>query len=264
MAEILFKSQSFTNIDPNIDRSGCYKKGYPVVVMPDGHIWGTEEGFPKFVIVKCPEITVEQTRNYINHWRDSFSYAVIATYPAQGRYTVRVTNSSESVTHINAITLDKIENYLLKWGCDTISFVPYYVQFDIRLWNMVRSDAFWNVDNVSSKVIFELISYDSGTGIGRIKATVPIAWPSNQVIGTIIDRSGTIISSAHPVYIFDIERSVVLEKFKMDVKNKIERIYCRRQFYVTEAVVDYIVNQGGIISVTKTQLLNYIKNKLDE
>lgn len=36
MCEIIVKAIDVTNPDPVRDRRGCYKKGYPVAVYPDG------------------------------------------------------------------------------------------------------------------------------------------------------------------------------------------------------------------------------------
>ena len=38
------------------DRRGCYKKGDPAAVMPDGHEWGRKERLPIFVVVKIPGV----------------------------------------------------------------------------------------------------------------------------------------------------------------------------------------------------------------
>lgn len=53
------------------DRAGCYKAFDPVVVMPDGHVWGREEGLPKFWIVKIPGMTVDTARRWIASWVDT-------------------------------------------------------------------------------------------------------------------------------------------------------------------------------------------------
>jgi len=37
-----------------------------------------------------------------------------------------------------------------------------------------------------------------------------------------------------------------------------------RKFYISEADVDTVVNAGGVVTLTKTQLLNKLKNKLTE
>lgn len=69
MAEILVKAQdaSVSN-DALKDRRGCYKRGYPVVVMPDGNPWGTEERLPKFVVFKFPLVPVDRLQKYVKQW----------------------------------------------------------------------------------------------------------------------------------------------------------------------------------------------------
>jgi len=64
MAELLIKAVDATIPDPTKDQRGCYKRGDIVVVMPDGHTWGKEEGLPKFVIVKIPGLSVAAVKQY--------------------------------------------------------------------------------------------------------------------------------------------------------------------------------------------------------
>ena len=54
MCEILIFAGNNTHPDPEVDRRGSWKRGYPVVVKEDGHEWGAEERLPKFVVVKIP------------------------------------------------------------------------------------------------------------------------------------------------------------------------------------------------------------------
>lgn len=65
MAEILVKAVSASHVDSEKDRRGCYKRGMPVVVMPDGHLWGLEERMPKFAVLKFPLISVTRVQKYI-------------------------------------------------------------------------------------------------------------------------------------------------------------------------------------------------------
>jgi hypothetical protein len=64
-AEILVKAVDVTHPDSVKDRRGSYKRGMPVVVMPDGHQWGTKEGPPLFVVIKIPGVPVAKIRKYI-------------------------------------------------------------------------------------------------------------------------------------------------------------------------------------------------------
>lgn len=65
MAEVLVKAVSVSHTDPVKDARGCYKVGDPVVVMPDGHVWGVSEGLPNFWIVKVPGATVAELEGYL-------------------------------------------------------------------------------------------------------------------------------------------------------------------------------------------------------
>lgn len=65
MAEILIKAVNATHPDPETDRTGCYKRGMPVVVMPDGHPWGSAERLPRFVVIKVPGVPVDRVQKYI-------------------------------------------------------------------------------------------------------------------------------------------------------------------------------------------------------
>lgn len=69
MAEILIKAIDATHSDPVKDKAGCYKRGMPVVIMPDGHPWGKEERPPLFCVLKFPVIGVKRLEEYISEHR---------------------------------------------------------------------------------------------------------------------------------------------------------------------------------------------------
>lgn len=56
MPELLIKANNAHHRNPMKDRQGCYKRGDPVLVMPDGHPWGREEQLPKFWRVRVPNV----------------------------------------------------------------------------------------------------------------------------------------------------------------------------------------------------------------
>lgn len=65
MAEILIFAGNNTHPNPEKDRRGCWKRGMPVCVKPDGHTWGREETLPKFVIVKIPGVPVAKAEAFL-------------------------------------------------------------------------------------------------------------------------------------------------------------------------------------------------------
>lgn len=64
-AEILVMAVDHTHSDATKDRRGSYKRGMPVVVMPDGHEWSHKEGLPDFVVIKIPGISVDKVMKYL-------------------------------------------------------------------------------------------------------------------------------------------------------------------------------------------------------
>jgi hypothetical protein len=263
--------KSNTHPDPEKDRRGCYKKGYPVSIKPDGWYegnpyWAQSAYADKtaWVVVDVPDATVEELQPYSMMWRDEFDYEIVSSNPGQGKYTVRVFEKNISVTGKNALTREKVEAFLTKWRCSNISTTTNSVQFDFLLWDAVRSEGFWQFNFVEVPIAFVLISYSGSTGIGRIQATVPLALKPEMVSRRISDRGGAIILVEHPVYTFDIERSVILQCFRQDIKEKAESIYKRRQYSITEAQADAIAAAGGIVTRTKAQVISAMINGLNE
>ena len=116
MAEFLIKAISATHPNPDKDRSGCYKRGDIVVVMPDGHKWGNAECLPTFVIVKIPGLSVETAMKYIEPayvlGNEEFGIA------ERRRWTVLVDTIPNSIknqllsTGQVTVTLSQILNYI--------------------------------------------------------------------------------------------------------------------------------------------------------
>lgn len=65
MAELLIRARSTTHSDVQKDRM-CYKRGMPVVAMPNGHVWGSEERLPGFVVLRISGTTVAQLQRLLD------------------------------------------------------------------------------------------------------------------------------------------------------------------------------------------------------
>ncbi len=64
MVELLIKAIDAHHPDPEKD-AACYKRGYVVAVMPDGHVWGREEGLPTFLRVIVYDMTVDELQQLL-------------------------------------------------------------------------------------------------------------------------------------------------------------------------------------------------------
>jgi len=81
----------------------------------------------------------------------------------------------------------------------------------------------------------------------------------------IQDTYGAIVVSyeAYEVVV-DIPKPVVLAEVKADIHDKFDEVVDHRIFYFDGAAVDYAIAQGGLVELTKAQVLAMIRNKLDE
>lgn len=277
MAQILFRFRDNFHPDPEKDRQGCYKKGYPVSIKPDGWYEGNPNWHQsayadktRWIVVEVTDATREELENYSLPWRDDFDYEILASRPAKGEYDVRVYEKNASPTGANAITREKVERFLTEWGCTNISAAANSVSFTFSLWNAVRSEGFWNVPLIQTKESFVLNSY-SGR-IGRITFTViPDAFPNmtqeqltQMITRKVQERGGSNLTVNYPAFTFDIERSDILTKFRQEVKQKGEGIYRRRQFALPASLCDSIAAAGGFASMTKAQLAAAIRNGVNE
>ena len=70
------------------------------------------------------------------------------------------------------------------------------------------------------------------------------------------------ISQIYPAFIFTIEKSDILTKFRADVKRRLEQTYMRHQYGISQADHDAIVAAGGIVTMTKAEFLGKLIDKM--
>jgi len=117
MAEILIKVADYVNADPVKDRRGVHKRGDVINIKPDGwsdHPNWAQSSYPyqrtgKFILVKCPEITVEEALAWRDNWKDDFSYEIVSQNPTQGLYVVRVFEQNPGAAGQNNLTREKFQ-----------------------------------------------------------------------------------------------------------------------------------------------------------
>ena len=270
MAEFIFKRNDYTHADPEKDRRGVHKSGDCVGFRPDGWSagpnWAASKQPERFIVIKCPGITFAeaQAADHSKAWRDNFDYEVVSQNAIQGLYTVRVYETKVSATGKNAMTREKVEAWLTRWGCSNISTTANSVQFDFALWAAVRSEGFWGIPLLGTKVSFALNSYNSTTGVGNITATLIDSTIKIAGAARKIEEQGGVVGTITSTTIqFTIERSVVLQKFRGDVKRALEKTYKRHQHSISSTDLDAVIAAGGIVTVSRSVFLSKIINHLD-
>ena len=273
MAEFIFKRNDYTHSDPEKDRRGVHKKTDLINYKPDGwssHANWAESNYPnKFIVVKVPEITFAEAAADDNRrpWKDDFDYEIIATRPEQGQYDIRVFEKNAGAINQNAIAgvkAIKIRDYMIAWGCSNFSLSATDANFTFSLWNAARSPNFWGVPLTEMVgIVFILNSYNSQTGIAEIDVNYEETQiKPEMVVSKVEEQGGTVLNASGLNCVFTIERSNILTRFRADVKQRLEQVYTRHQYCISQADHDAIVAAGGIVTITKAVFLSKIIDKM--
>lgn len=293
--EILIKTEYFsggrvnyTHPDPEKDRTGVYKKGYPVTMKQIPHPgWGTKEGLPYFVRVTVTDADVEDVEDMVLTyfdatsllavWRRFVDWSVVNNNPTIDGWRLRIFATNPGATNFAGLTRDMVETFLNNWNAEVFSAATNEVVFDVAVYEdgssnpgALQSEGFWTGN--TSLIDFTEDSYNETTGEHVVTAdytSLPlyISDPDKATIlikNKIEERGGVILSNDSGIAQFSITRLDVLNRFKAEVKRRLEKIIYRKQLRIPESTVDNIVSQGGSIEITLSQLQSYIINRLDE
>lgn len=300
--EILIKGDTHGNgtvnyehPDPEKDKSGVYKKGYPVSIRSYPHSgWGYMEGYPYFVQARVTDADVADVESLISdtfggnsinqEWTREIDFATVNNDISIDGWRIRVFTTNPGVNDFAGVTQSMVESYLNKWNAKVFSVAANEVRFDVAIFEdasnnpgAIQSMGFWNVPPIS--VFFNETNYDSGSGVHTVEVNYGASvYTPEQVENRATERGGSVISNTAGVIIFDINRTDVFQYFQQEVREALEQTVYRRQFRVLESTVDTIISTGTkttvsyskgdrdyyILEVTLAQLETYIVNRLDE
>lgn len=244
-----------------VDR-GIQKKGDVIEIRASGTPFGGVEP-DVFVLVEALGVPMADYLKYNEAWRNVLDYEVVNQNVTLDGFRLRVFSTTVSIGGLGGITKDNVELFLNKWNAAVFAFAANSVTFDFGVYNALQSEAFWEVPIAG--VLFNEISYDQGTGIHRIEINYSaIGNNPTYVERYVVQKGGTIISHDNKILTCDITRASVLNGFKADIKDKVEKVVAKRRYYVTSAIVDYVIAQGGMVTATEAQIATYLKDKLDD
>lgn len=265
MAELLIKAIDATHSAPAKDARGCYKRGDPVVVMPDGHAWGTREALPKFVLLKVPGVTVAQAQQYIAPWTRTYTFNVVSSnLPADTHTMTIAVSAGVAAGGAGGIAREQVEAFLNNWNATVNSVAANSVNFTSGILNAIRSAGFWNRD--VSAITFTEVSYTQASGNHRVRADYPAGMTAAQVEDAIRIRGGVITThnTGTRRVTFDITRATVRSHFEATVAARLGNLWNRRRFRLTEAEVAAIEAAGGIVTRTPAQVQATLRDRQTE
>jgi len=285
---------NYIHPDPEKDRRGVYKKGYPVALVNAPHNFrGFKEGLPyrcaMNVIdgnvndVEAMIATIFSENSLIQKWKRNIDWEVINNDLTIDGWRLRVFTTNPGFSNIAGLTREKVETFLNNWYADVISVHKNEVIFDVTIYQdgsfnpgALRSRGFWGF--TTGLLTFDELAYNQGTGIHRIEVNYGALIPDKKAGEIVKEKGGEIITNVGGVITFDISRQDVLNEFKEDIKGKLRTIIYRRQFRIPETAVDDIISNGTqilinhpkgqveyrVLDVTMAQIQSFLINRLNE
>lgn len=248
------------------------RKGQPVSVQADGHPIGTKEGLPNFCRIRITDALRADLFEYLKAWTIEIDFEVLnhtTTFP--DTYTVRAFNTNTAVNlqpYIGRGELIRaqIENWLSGWGAVVNSASADNVQFTATIWDALRSRGFWRYPGfILQDINFTSVNYNIGSGIHTVEADYStLNINPNKIEDAVLEAGGSIVDHANKVITFTIARTVVIQTFKQEVKDRTRNYLRKKQYYFGNAVVDNIIANGGTIDTDLVTFQSYIRNRLTD
>ena len=246
---------------------GPYSKGTIAGVKDQPCVWGSKEGLPYSIRVVIPDVTRAQILAYTGKWKLEYDYEVISHKLPKDEYRIRLFSLYPSASGLNVITREQVENYLLRWGGKFKSISDNEVVFDFTVYGSAISQGVWGEHALS--VGFGEVSYNQDTGVHVVDADYsgidPTPNPA-QVERVVVGKGGLIVlhDIENKVVRFSFDKTLVTERLKRSIHDRLSQTFEAHQYYIDNDFIDDVVSQGGEVTVNRSEMLTYVKNRLDE
>ena len=251
MAEFLIKAED----SPIADSADKWYQAAIIFVAEDGHTWGTKEGPPYSFILKVPGISRADAVEYISEWRHNVTYTVVNSQPSQDGYRIKLQSDAISLSGKGAIVRAQVEEFFTKWKCAIQSTTANSVTFDVRIYNALTSEGFWDRD--VTKLSFLETEYNQSTGSHLIE---DVSGATDAQIQDVCQTKGVAYVSPRS---FIATRQEARQKFQDEIAERFRQIGIdRRRWYVSDAGMTALRNAGGILTVTPQQFVANIIDRI--
>lgn len=232
----------------------------------------TQKEAESYVLVKITDKLMTELDEYAEQWNIDIDWEIVNHQTSTDGYRIRAWSETYSTGGLGGLTEDKVENYLDKWNASIFSYDSNEVVFDFSVYLLATSQNFWEHQRFPADDIdWSEISYNESMGVHRISADYSglgssnAAWIERRLSRVLQDPDdGTIISHDSGVLVFEIDRNVILSLFKLKMKKKISEAFSvkSRRWKLSNAAVNNIISQGGVVTYDFSTVEGYLQDKL--
>lgn len=261
-AYVLFKLTP--GVDPTSEQQ--FQPGWPVAVRAQSQ-YGGKQVLPNFGQIVISDATVKQVEDaYMIPWHRAIDWEFVSHDWPTDTHALRVFASGGlSASMKGAITRDEVEQFLTRWGAEILDIAPNEVRFAASVTAAIKSDGFWG-RSVPDNVLTET-AYNQSTGVHTMRldyGTLPL---SVEQLASIVTENGCTITNHKPAQkwaAFTCGRDNVFSQFKLSVKEALDGQFSLRRWRLPAAAIQAIIDAGGSLEATKAQVMDVIKNRLDD
>ena len=266
MCEILVRAVDGTCGDPTANP----RRGNPVVVQPDGHVWGDCECLPEYFIVKIPGLSDTLTRPKTHPWMMKIQFEVLSSIPSADMHTIRISATEFNSLGEGKITAAKVRAFLENWGAKDIIGADNSVTFSVKILDVIQTSEFLNGLRVDD-LFFEEKSYTPSTGNHRIEINYSLKTFQDQSekdqFVKAVQENATLVShdSVQKIIVLDILRSKVQQNLMDDVRRVTKSMIVRsRRFRASELLLTEAATACGILTIDSVKLNSNLRDVLAE
>lgn len=261
-AYVLFKLTP--GVDPTSEQQ--FQPGWPIAVRAQSQ-YGGKQVLPNFGQLVILDATVKQVEGaYMIPWHRAIDWEFVShDWPADVHTLKVYVKEGVSASMKGALTRDEVESFLTKWGGEVLEILPNSVTFAVAVTDAIKSEGFLGM--VPPAGVLSETAYNQSTGVHTMRidyATIPL--PLTRLQEIIVENGCTVTSHkpARKYALFTCGRDNVFSQFKLSVKQALDGQFSLRRWRLPAAAIQAIVNAGGSLEVTRAQVMDTIKNRLDD
>jgi len=240
MVEILVRAENTGSV-----LNGHYGKGFGVVVIANPTHWGGEECPPKFVRVRVTDTdSVAAVAKAVEPWMRKTTYEILNHDPATDFFRVRIYTEAGGASEVTKALMDE---FLVKWGAETVSDAEPGVMFEITAMDAVNGTGLFSFGDEDEFMNYTETAYDAATGVHSIHCDYSLSSVKKADLERVLTEAGFYdIVTDHEKGICDFkgDRATMIQQLERAVENRFNTMMTRVRYRFTDAIVNEALVTG--------------------
>lgn len=244
--------------------SKSYLKGDIQSIKANPRGWGSKIVLPQWIRLTVTGVDVAEAKAYENQWKTMYDFSIVTHNPAKivgedivDLYRIDVFSMYPSASNRNVCTQAQVQDYLERFGMVLKSANTNAIRFDYGVYTTAISEGYLDIDDtIHTLLVFDETDYNQVSGVHTITCDYSATSFSAAKAQSVIERSGGVmLDNSNDVITYSIQRNDLNAEIKSTFRDKLDSVFERRIYKISDATIDAWVSQGGVVEVAKSTLL---------